>query len=173
MRWFHRIVDDHHLQVPTVLLIMQASRQEYPRMFLISAAHPKSQGTSNHRKFRKMKQTIEKRCTHVQTKLWWQQSQAIQHKPTSIPFSEERCNAHRLLSTSSSMLYYLVHQFDENNQRTKDCEFGSKVLQYVQPTEHLHLSCYVFIVYLKQGRKEICYYFTKMSIQSIILALLP
>jgi len=50
----HRIVDDHHLQVPTVLLIMQASRQEYPRMFLISAAHPKSQGTSNHRKFRKM-----------------------------------------------------------------------------------------------------------------------
>jgi len=145
MRWFHRIVDDHHLQVPTVLLIMQASRQEYPRMFLISAAHPKSQGTSNHRKFRKMKQTIEKRCTHVQTKLWWQQSQAIQHKPTSIPFSEERCNAHRLLSTSSSMLYYLVHQFDENNQRTKDCEFGSKVLQ---GTYNQHSICILAVMCL-------------------------
>jgi len=29
MRWFHKAVNDFHLQVPAVLLTRQASRQEY------------------------------------------------------------------------------------------------------------------------------------------------
>jgi len=47
MRWFHKAVNDFHLQVPAVLLTMQASRQEYlpASVLLISAAHPRSQGT--------------------------------------------------------------------------------------------------------------------------------
>jgi len=58
MRWFHKAVNDFHLQVPAVLLTMQASRQEYlpASVLLISAAHPRSQGTSNHRKIRKCKE---------------------------------------------------------------------------------------------------------------------